>query len=334
MLLFGLFASLACIGFGVASASSFGYSSPAGDRVVALTVAGLLLIIGALGALRSLRVRVLIADDHLKIVGITRTRTIPFTNVAYVGFCRSQLGRVLYVITTDDHPFVAWGVSHSPGPEPPTASEARDQLRGAICRQHAMRETDPPNVLAIRPLEGSAAPRTGTQLVAPEAGRLLLLAIPGLLTVFVVIMITAVGLQAADPGTFPWILAAPGVLLLLVGVLPTVVLAPRLRIAAVGGGWISIRAGQQWTSLDLSQLAGVGATRYAFMVSMFTRPKTRTMLRLIDTDGDWLDVDELPLIPQVLSELRQFATGTAITDLAASTLGLPQDHRSGGRGVT
>jgi hypothetical protein len=155
-----------------------------------------------------------------------------------------------------------------------------------------------------------------------------------LLTVFVVIMITAVGLQAADPGTFPWTLAAPVVLLLLVGVVPTIVLAPRLRIAAVGGGWISIRAGQQWISLDLRHLAGVGATRYAFMVSMFTRPKTKTMLRLIDTDGDWLDVGELLLIPQVLSELRQFAAGTVITDLAASTMGLPQDHRSGGRGVT
>lgn len=330
-LLASQFAGPACLGYGLVALASVrlqGHTRTVGDRATALTIAALLLIIGVVGTIRSLRLRVVLAEDHLAIVGITRRWTILFTNVAYVGFGRTVLGRVLYVISSDGHARFAWGISDQRGQESAEASAALDEIREAISRRRALPGTDPLPDLAVLPVVAAPTLPEGTHFVRVQVAEPSLGTVLNVIAVYIVGMIVAVGFQTAQPWTFPWILVAYAALGLLAGPLLYAVLALHLRRMArteiaVGGGWITIRAGRGWwKSFELGSLVGVGATRQALMTNLFGRAKIRTTLRLIDAEGHRLDVDQSLLAPEVLAEIREFAADAATTELAASMLGL------------
>lgn len=307
----------------LATARFVNHARSATDRGLAFTVAGVLIVVAGTAVIRALRARVVLYDDRLTVAGVTRTWKLDTAEVAHVGFGRTSLGLVLYLITHAGTPIFVWGVSG--GRRLPAAENARATLAAAVNARHPMAVVDPVPELPDAAVEPTRQLPPCARTDAPSVG-LFTRTLPGQFAVFGLMLFVAIGLQAALPWLFPWVLLIPVAVLLLLGLGPTALLARRYgRImragtAAAGGGWVCLWSRAGWRSLNLHHLAGVGAVLSVHGVSIFSRAEVRRALRLVDTDGRRLDIDQLNLTSPILQEVRAFASEVPQTDLARQIL--------------
>src|ERR1035437_9366084 len=181
LLVAGEFASLGFIGLFIivlASVRFVGHSRGAFERGSALVIGGLLLLVGLTAAIRSLRLRVLINEEGAAVVGVTGVRRMKLGDVTYIGYGRSSLGRLLFMVAQDGRCLLAWGVSHTPGHLTVEASTAMETLRTAVSRAHSMPATDPLPELPEVPIDLTAHPPDGATLDSPSLS-LMRMTLPG-----------------------------------------------------------------------------------------------------------------------------------------------------------
>ena len=322
----GQFASIGSIGFAMivlASVRFPGHARNGIERGSALAIGGLMILVALIGVVRASRMEVRVEASHITVLGVTGTHRLSLADVDYVGYGRSSVGRVLFVICQDGRPIMAWGVSHRPGPPTSEATAALESVRAAAESSHDLPLIDPLLQLPIAPMDPMPGPPEGSLLETPTVS-LARITLPGLLSVFAVGLVVFLGLQAALPWEFPWLIVAGLAMPFVFGVLPVVLVTPWLRkrlsgTAAVGDQWLSFKRGTHWLSIDLRQLAGVGAFPTA-MAGLLSRTRVRRTLRLVDSDGHRLDIEELHLTRRVVSAIREVASSVPRTDMAQEML--------------
>lgn len=322
----GQLASLGSIGFAMivlASVRFPGHSRNGLERGSALAIGALMILVALTGVLRASRMEVRVAGSQIAVVGVTGTHRLSLADVDYVGYGRSSVGRPLFVICRDGQPVLAWGVSHRPGAPTSEGTAALESVRAAAESSHPLPLIDPLPQLPIAPMDPMPGPPEGSVLETPAVS-LARLVLPGLLSVFALGLVIFLGFQAALPWEFPWLIAAGLAMPIVFGLLPVVLVTPWLHkrlsaTAAVGEGWLSFKRGAHWLSLDLRELAGVGAFPTA-MAGLLSRTRVRRTLRLVDSQGHRLDIEELNLTRTVVSAIREAASSIPHTDMAQEML--------------
>lgn len=327
------FVSLFFIGLaiGVVALTGVGHKGsplPAGDKVVALLVAGSLLVVGTLGTWRCRRLDIEIGQSEINVRGIYRNWKVPLADIAFVGYGRTLLARSLYLVASDGRATMARGISYQGREAPQETNAVVETIRAAADAAGADLSRWIPDPLPNLPdiaLEPSDRPPPGASVRPIELGAFWRITFKSLALAEVVTVFVAIGVQAGFPRTFPWIVVV------VIGVLvaysaftawfghrvfgrmsPSVAFSD--RVIAVGNSGT-------WKAIDLDRLAGMGAEWTAVSPGFNGSTFVTTKLLFVDTEGHRLVYDG-PTLPQgLLQAVRDHIDDTVqVTPLAEQVL--------------
>jgi hypothetical protein len=261
--------------------------------------------------------------------GITRDRRIPLKDVAFIGYGSTLLARSLYFVTTDGQATMARGVSYQGGPNvPPPATEILDAVRAAVQAAGGdlgLWNPDPLPDLPELPLEQADRPPPGAAIEPVKLGPVYRATSKSLAFASVVVVFVFAGLQAGLPRTFPWILVA-GITLILANAAFSALLYRRVSnrfrpMIATTDDTVATGTARKWRTLNLDQLAGIGAAWNALSPGFYGSTFTVTSLRLVDTEGHRLTVDSFVLTPRLHKLLQdRLNEPVQVTHLARQVL--------------
>jgi len=136
----------------------------------------------------------------------------------------------------------------------------------------------------------------------------------------------AIGLQAALPHSFPWILGGFGLIALVFGIAPMLIalmVVSRQWLVASDDHVVAVRLRSTWRTLDLVSLRGVGADQHVVVASVFSGAVVMRELILVDASGHRLAIPERGLTERLIGTIRgHLPAEIEVTPLAARLLDL------------
>jgi len=160
-------------------------------------------------------------------------------------------------------------------------------------------------------------------VVPMKRGWVLAKGLQGVCLPLLAMIVYAVGLQAALPGKFPWIVVGLLILVLITFVPPlvlSVVLLGRFGIA-ISADALAVGTTRGWKIMDTRALAGIGAPRSVAVMGVFGPTLVRRELLLVDSSGHRLGLPAEILTAPVRQVLRDHAhSGVVVTPLGRALL--------------